>query len=93
MLAASGTPPRRGAQASVGSPAHHGAKRLLISISRSANTSRQAAYAEYVTSPSRQLTRTPNAVSDVEAGAIPLAALTAWLALVDTADVQQGPVC
>jgi NADPH:quinone reductase-like Zn-dependent oxidoreductase len=49
-----------------------------------------AAYAEYVTSPSRQLARTPERLSDVEAAALPLAALTAWQALVDTADVQPG---
>ena len=49
-----------------------------------------AAYAEYVTSPSRQLARTPASLSDVEAAALPLAALTAWQALVDTAGVQQG---
>ncbi len=49
-----------------------------------------ACYAEYVTSPSRQLARTPEALSDVEAAAIPLAALTAWQALVETADVQPG---
>jgi NADPH:quinone reductase-like Zn-dependent oxidoreductase len=49
-----------------------------------------AAYAEYVTSPSRQLARTPASLSDVEAAALPLAALTAWQALVETADVQRG---
>jgi NADPH:quinone reductase-like Zn-dependent oxidoreductase len=49
-----------------------------------------AAYAEYVTSPSRQLARTPEGLSDVEAAAIPLAGLTAWQALVETADVQPG---
>jgi NADPH:quinone reductase-like Zn-dependent oxidoreductase len=49
-----------------------------------------AAYAEYVTSPSRQLGRTPASLSDVEAAALPLAALTAWQALVDTAAVQPG---
>lgn len=49
-----------------------------------------AAYAEYVTSPSRQLARIPDAVGDVEAGALPLAALTAWQALVDVADVGPG---
>jgi NADPH:quinone reductase-like Zn-dependent oxidoreductase len=49
-----------------------------------------AAYAEYVTSPSRQLARTPASLSDVEAAALPLAALTAWQALVDTAGVQPG---
>jgi NADPH:quinone reductase-like Zn-dependent oxidoreductase len=49
-----------------------------------------AAYAEYVTSPSRQLARTPERLSDVEAAALPLAGLTAWQALVETADVQRG---
>jgi NADPH:quinone reductase-like Zn-dependent oxidoreductase len=49
-----------------------------------------AAYAEYVVSPSRQLARTPERLSDVEAAALPLAALTAWQALVETADVQPG---
>jgi len=49
-----------------------------------------AAYAEYVTAPSDELARTPDALSDVEAGAIPLAGLTAWQALVDIADVQPG---
>lgn len=49
-----------------------------------------AAYAEYVTSPSRQLARTPESLSDVEAAALPLAGLTAWQALVETAHVQPG---
>jgi NADPH:quinone reductase-like Zn-dependent oxidoreductase len=49
-----------------------------------------ACYAEYVTSPSRQLARVPDGLSDVEAAAIPLAGLTAWQALVDTADVGEG---
>jgi NADPH:quinone reductase-like Zn-dependent oxidoreductase len=49
-----------------------------------------AGYAEYVTAPSRQLARTPAQLSDVEAGALPLAALTAWQALVDTAAVRSG---
>jgi NADPH:quinone reductase-like Zn-dependent oxidoreductase len=49
-----------------------------------------AAYAEYVTSPSRQLARTPDRTADVEAAAVPLAALTAWQALVDTAHVGAG---
>jgi NADPH:quinone reductase-like Zn-dependent oxidoreductase len=49
-----------------------------------------ACYAEFVTSPSRQLARVPEGLSDVEAGATPLAALTAWQALVETADVQPG---
>ena len=49
-----------------------------------------AAYAEYVTSPSRQLAPIPDALGDAEAAALPLAGLTAWQALVETADVQPG---
>jgi NADPH:quinone reductase-like Zn-dependent oxidoreductase len=49
-----------------------------------------AAYAEYVTSPSRQLARIPDGLSDVEAAGLPLAGLTAWQALVETAAVGQG---
>jgi NADPH:quinone reductase-like Zn-dependent oxidoreductase len=49
-----------------------------------------AAYAQYATAPSRQLARTPDRLSDVEAAALPMAALTAWQALVETADLQAG---
>lgn len=49
-----------------------------------------AAYAEYVTSPSRQLARIPDGLADVEAAALPLAGLTAWQALVETAGVKPG---
>jgi len=49
-----------------------------------------ACYAEYVVAPSRQLARTPEAWSDLEAGAVPLAGLTAWQALVETAGVGEG---
>jgi NADPH:quinone reductase-like Zn-dependent oxidoreductase len=49
-----------------------------------------SAYAEFVTSPSRQVARTPEALSDVEAAALPLAGLTAWQALVETAGVEPG---
>jgi NADPH:quinone reductase-like Zn-dependent oxidoreductase len=49
-----------------------------------------AAYAEYLTAPSRQLARTPETLTDVEAAALPMAALTAWQALVETADLQAG---
>jgi NADPH:quinone reductase-like Zn-dependent oxidoreductase len=47
-----------------------------------------AAYAEYLTSPSRQLARIPEVLGDVEATGLPLAGLTAWQALVETADVR-----
>jgi NADPH:quinone reductase-like Zn-dependent oxidoreductase len=49
-----------------------------------------ACYAEYVVSPSRQLARIPDGLGDVEAGSIPLAGLTAWQALVETAQVGEG---
>ena len=49
-----------------------------------------AAYAEFVTSPSRQLALIPDGLSDVEAAALPLAGLTAWQALVETAAVTTG---
>ena len=49
-----------------------------------------AAYAEYVTSPSRQLTRIPEGLGDVEAAGLPLAGLTAWQALVETAGIGPG---
>jgi NADPH:quinone reductase-like Zn-dependent oxidoreductase len=48
------------------------------------------AYAEYVTSASRQLARIPDGLGDVEAAALPLAGLTAWQSLVETADVGPG---
>ncbi len=49
-----------------------------------------ACYAEYVVSPSRHLGRIPDGLGDVEAAAVPLAGLTAWQALVDTAGVAAG---
>jgi NADPH:quinone reductase-like Zn-dependent oxidoreductase len=48
------------------------------------------AYAEYVAAPSRQFARVPAGMSPVEAAALPLAGLTAWQSLVDTAGVQAG---
>ncbi|MFF5206923.1 NADP-dependent oxidoreductase [Streptosporangium sp. NPDC000396] len=52
---------------------------------------RQAgAYAEYVTAPARQFARKPAGIGHDQAGGVPLAALTAWQALVDTAQVQPG---
>lgn len=52
---------------------------------------RQAgAYADFVTAPSRQFVRRPETLSVAQAAGLPLAGLTAWQALVDTADVQAG---
>ncbi|WP_432848217.1 NADP-dependent oxidoreductase [Amycolatopsis sp. CA-161197] len=49
-----------------------------------------AAYAEYVTAPSRQFVRKPAGLSHAEAAGLPLAGLTAWQALVDVAEVRSG---
>jgi NADPH:quinone reductase-like Zn-dependent oxidoreductase len=49
-----------------------------------------SAYAEYVTAPSRHFAKKPQGLTHVEAAGLPLAALTAWQILVDTADVQPG---
>ncbi len=52
---------------------------------------RQAgAYAEYVTAPSRQFAAKPHALSHSEAGALPLAGLTAWQIVVDTIALEDG---
>ncbi len=48
------------------------------------------ALADYATGPARAFARKPAGVDHVVAGATPLAALTAWQALVDTADVRAG---
>ncbi|GHF34789.1 NADPH:quinone reductase [Amycolatopsis bartoniae] len=47
-------------------------------------------HAEYVAGPARAFARKPENVDHVHAGALPLAALTAYQALVDTANVQAG---
>jgi NADPH:quinone reductase-like Zn-dependent oxidoreductase len=47
-------------------------------------------YAEFVTAPSRHFAHRPAGLSEVEAGALPLAGLTAWQGLVDVAHVQPG---
>ncbi|MFK0257718.1 NADP-dependent oxidoreductase [Streptomyces sp. NPDC090445] len=47
-------------------------------------------YAEYVTAPARHFARKPASLDHVQAAALPLAALTAWQALVDTAGVAAG---
>jgi NADPH:quinone reductase-like Zn-dependent oxidoreductase len=49
-----------------------------------------AAYADYVTAPSRQFVRKPPGMSHAEAAGLPLAGLTAWQGLVDVAQVQAG---
>ncbi|MFT5289927.1 MAG: NADPH:quinone reductase-like Zn-dependent oxidoreductase [Planctomycetota bacterium] len=48
------------------------------------------AYAEFVASPSRHLARIPDGVSFEVAGAMPLAGLTAWQAVVDTLQIGAG---
>jgi NADPH:quinone reductase-like Zn-dependent oxidoreductase len=48
------------------------------------------AYAELVVAPADDLARTPDALTDVQAGAVPLAGLTAWQALVETAAISAG---
>lgn len=48
------------------------------------------AYAEYLTAPSRQFAYKPTGMSHVEAAGLPLAGLTAWQVLVDTAKIQPG---
>ncbi|MEV1024823.1 NADP-dependent oxidoreductase [Streptomyces sp. NPDC050264] len=47
-------------------------------------------HAEYVTGPARAFVPKPAALSHVDAGALPLAALTAWQALVDNARIAPG---
>lgn len=51
---------------------------------------RANAYAEYVVAGSREVAKVPDGVSDIEAGALPLAALTAWQAVVDTLHLGKG---
>ncbi|MFD5148689.1 NADP-dependent oxidoreductase [Streptomyces sp. NPDC058401] len=48
------------------------------------------AYAEYVTAPARHFARKPASIDHVRAAALPLASLTAWQALTDTADLRAG---
>ena len=47
-------------------------------------------HAEYVAGPARAFARKPSAIDHVQAGALPLAALTAWQALNDTAGLRAG---
>ncbi|MBP2366867.1 NADPH:quinone reductase-like Zn-dependent oxidoreductase [Pseudonocardia parietis] len=48
------------------------------------------AYAEYLTAPARHLVRVPQGMDLLHAAALPLSGLTAWQALVDTAQVRPG---
>ncbi|MFE9257228.1 NADP-dependent oxidoreductase [Streptomyces sp. NPDC006879] len=48
------------------------------------------AYAEFVTAPARHFVRKPQNIDHVGAAALPLAALTAWQSLVDTAGLRSG---
>jgi NADPH:quinone reductase-like Zn-dependent oxidoreductase len=48
------------------------------------------AHAEYVTAPARAFVPKPAVLSHVEAASLPLASLTAWQALAETADVRPG---
>lgn len=47
-------------------------------------------HAEYVTAASRTFAAKPSTIDHVQAGALPLAALTAWQALIDTARLREG---
>lgn len=47
-------------------------------------------HAEYVIAPVRALTHKPSLIDHTQAGALPLVSLTAWQALVETADLQPG---
>ncbi|WP_217166533.1 NADP-dependent oxidoreductase [Streptomyces sp. AC512_CC834] len=47
-------------------------------------------HAEYVTGPARAFAVKPAGIDHIQAAALPLAALTAWQALVDTADLRAG---
>ncbi|WP_374197480.1 NADP-dependent oxidoreductase [Microbacterium sp. cx-55] len=47
-------------------------------------------YAEYVVAPSQSLARKPTSLSHVEAAGVPLAALTAWGVVVETARAHEG---
>ncbi|MFG2718202.1 NADP-dependent oxidoreductase [Streptomyces sp. NPDC048416] len=48
------------------------------------------AYAEYVTAPARHFVPKPEGIDHIQAAALPLAALTAWQSLVDTAQLAAG---
>jgi NADPH:quinone reductase-like Zn-dependent oxidoreductase len=47
-------------------------------------------YAEYVVAPASQVVQTPAGLTHIQAAALPIASLTAWQALIDTADLKAG---
>jgi NADPH:quinone reductase-like Zn-dependent oxidoreductase len=47
-------------------------------------------HAEYVVGPARAFAHKPASIDHAQAGALPLVSLTAWQALVETADVREG---
>jgi NADPH:quinone reductase-like Zn-dependent oxidoreductase len=47
-------------------------------------------HAEYVTGPARAFTLKPSGIDHIQAGALPTAALTAWQALVELAELRAG---
>lgn len=47
-------------------------------------------HAEYVAAPARAFTFKPTGIDHIQAGALPLVSLTAWQALVETAELQPG---
>lgn len=47
-------------------------------------------YAEYITVPANSIAKKPRSLSHVEAAAVPVAALTAWGAVVDVAKAHEG---
>ncbi|WP_222918532.1 zinc-binding dehydrogenase [Natrinema sp. SYSU A 869] len=53
----------------------------------------QGAYAEYATVPTDRVVRLPDGVDMTEAGAAGVAAVTAWRALIDHADVEPAEYC
>lgn len=54
------------------------------------NFMKNGAYAEYVATPIQSLAFKPKTIDHIQAGAVPLAALTAWQALFDVADLKSG---
>jgi NADPH:quinone reductase-like Zn-dependent oxidoreductase len=51
---------------------------------------RNGAYAEYVAAGTRNLVIKPNTIDPIQAGAVPLAALTAWQSLFEVAGLESG---